>query len=106
MFEIGVVYRQKRTLYLAITKHKLIHYSTRIKTTCPQSRAGFQAFPRLSVDELCQKWNIPIGKLDEITLQFLQPSQSGIKTAPAGSRKAAAEREFQGRQMRLTRIAM
>lgn len=106
MFEIGMVYQQNKTFYLAIAKHKLIHFSKKIKTTYPQTRLGFRAHPRLSVDELCQKWNLSISELDEITLQFLKPSQTGIKTAPAGSRKAVAIREFQGKQMRLARIEM
>ncbi|MGE0708029.1 MAG: hypothetical protein AB7N76_17535 [Planctomycetota bacterium] len=102
-YEIGVVYRKGKQLFLAVTNRLLITYKdAALQEVKPQAR--YDVVRGLSVEELCGEWGIPLSELDETTYRYLAPSREGLKTRPRGTRRKAAADEDSWRQLRTIRL--
>ncbi|MBX3470733.1 MAG: hypothetical protein KF878_28015 [Planctomycetes bacterium] len=103
LFEIGVVYRKNSRYYLAVSERMLITFkSGQLQEIRPYAR--YDVVRSISVEELCQKWGIPLDHLDEVTSKYLAPSAEGVKPRPRGSRRQRAADELAWRCLRTIRL--
>jgi len=104
MFEIGVVYKKNSRLYLAVTDRVLITMKNGLVDSV-RPYGKYDPVRQISVDGLCEQWDISARRLDEETLRFLQPSPEGIKPRPRGSRNSRSTEEHLWRERRTIRLA-
>ncbi len=104
LFEIGVVYRKANRLFLAVDERTLVTF----KGGEPQEvrpTARYDVVRTISCEDLCQRWEISLDRLDEITAKYLQPAAEGLKTRPRGSRRPRVVDEQAWRSLRTIRLA-
>lgn len=85
MFEVGAVYSKNSRLYVAVSEYKLITFiKRRCKIVKPYRPIAFHVIRDISVEGLCDRWDISTDSLDRISATLLVPSPDGIKGQAGG----------------------
>ena len=93
-FEIGIAYRKGSRLFIAVDQATLISCKDGVATKVkPTTKYDFVRC--ISVEKICEHWNIEVETFDQLMSKHLVPSQVEIKTRPRGyRRKKGVEEEF------------
>ena len=76
-FEIGVVYRsQTSRYYLAVDKHSLVTFVHDVILEVDDPVTKFSVVRTMSVEKLCNEWDITMGRLDEMSAIYFAPHRS------------------------------
>lgn len=103
-FEVGIVYQRNCRYYLSVTPSTLVTFKNgKIVEVRPYS--AYAPVRTISVDELCQRWEITLDRLDEMTAQYLPVPQGSVKPAPRGSRRDRKNDEAVWRDLRSGRVS-
>lgn len=104
-FEIGVVYRKNSRYFLAITESQLLTFiGGQPKLVTPNTCYDASMTRSLSVEDLCQKWNITFETLDAMTQRYLAPKTEHVRSSPRGSRRGKANADLLWRAARTVRL--
>ena len=103
-FEIGCVYTHNNKHFLALSRTglaqikngKLIHRKPRLQ---------YDACRRISVEELCVKWDVDLSTVDKLLGSAFIPTTTRTRTRPRGQRRKGVEVEAEFRELRTVRIA-
>lgn len=102
-FEIGVVYENSvGRLWLAVSHDTLLSCRDGKETTY-KPRGKYPSCRSFPVEDLCERWNISIERLDELSAKYLAPPPPR-RSRPRGSRRSKAAEEQEGRELRFARI--
>jgi|3_EtaG_2_1085321.scaffolds.fasta_scaffold20298_4 hypothetical protein len=102
-FEIGIAYRKGSRLFIAVDQATLITCKGGVATKVrPTTKYDFVRC--ISVEKICEHWDIDISTFDELMSKCLVPSQIEIKTRPRGSRRRKGAEEEYWRMQRISRI--
>ena len=103
-FEIGVVYQKSARYYIAVSENTLV--------TCRDGSmvevrptTKYDVVRTLSVEKLCEHWDIDLFQFDHLMKAFLAPSAESVKTRPRGTRRKKDDDSEYWRRHRTGRIA-
>lgn len=103
-YEIGVVYRRGSRHFIAVDSTTLLSLRggsvTKIQPSVqhPQVRS-------ISVEKLCESWEIDLDTFDLLLADYMTPPQDAIKTRPRGARRKKGDDDEYWRRHRTGRIA-
>jgi len=85
MFEIGLVYKNRAHYFIAVTNRSLIRVTPDKVIECKpytKTAANYGMVRSISVEEVCDFWNIDTCRLDEAMQKYLAPVS--LRTRPRG----------------------
>lgn len=85
MFEIGNIYTKRekfnKTYYVAVSHRTLVTCKDGKFGEFTSKKPGFISETDISVEELCEFWNIDLKKIDEYMCKFFQPDEEAKQRA-------------------------
>lgn len=103
-YEIGVVYSKGPRLFIAVDARTLVGCSKgKVSEIKPQSQ--YTVVRSISVEKLCEKWDISLREFDALMSDYMAPPQTAIKTRPRGTRRTKDDDEEYWKRHRTGRIA-
>ena len=103
-FEIGVVYRKSSKLFIAVDPSTLVSCKGGVSTTI-RPTSSYSVIRSISVEDVCEQWEISLDQFDELMSEHLAPPQTGIKARPRGTRRKKDADDEYWRRHRTGRIA-
>lgn len=102
-YEIGVVYEKGPRRFIAVDSRTLVSCAGgRVSKVQPQTQ--YSAVRSISVEKLCERWEIDLDTFDFLMADYLAPPATVAKTRPRGSRRKKDEDEEYWRRHRTGRI--
>ena len=102
--EIGIVYRNGNRLFIAVTDSLLVNCKKGIVTEVrPYTR--YDVVRSISVEELCEDWELSMDQFDVAMGAYLNPTNIEIKSRPRGARRPKVDDEEYWKRHRTGRIA-
>jgi hypothetical protein len=102
-FEIGLVYQKDRKYYIAVDERTLVSCKDgELVSVRPSSH--YASVRSISVEELCEKWEIDLERFDVLMDGFIRPPETELKTRPRGSKRRKNDDEDYWKRHRTGRI--
>jgi hypothetical protein len=103
-FEIGLVYRKGPNYFIAVDQSTLVCCALG-ETSFVRPHSGYDMVRSISVEELCEKWEIELDEFDVLMADYLKPPETDLKTRPRGSKRKKTDDDEYWRRHRTGRIA-
>jgi hypothetical protein len=102
--EIGIVYKKGSRLFIAVAESLLVNCEKGLVTEVrPNSK--YEAVRSISVEDLCEKWDLSLDQFDVLMTGYLSPSNTDVRSRPRGSRRDKKDDDEYWRRHRTGRIA-
>jgi len=104
-FEIGVVYRKEARHFIAVSDVLLVCCAKGLVTEVKPYGKSYSAVRSISVEELCDRWDLSLEQFDILMAGYLTPPQTTVKARPRGERRKRVDDDEYWRRHRTGRIA-
>lgn len=103
-FEIGLVYQKNSRFFIAVDTSTLVSCKGGVATTVRPYSNAYSSVRSISVEELCEKWEINLDQFDVLMSVYIKPPQDGVKARPRGTRRKKGDDDEYWRRHRTGRI--
>lgn len=104
-FEIGVVYRKETRHFIAVSDVLLVSCAKGLVTEVKPYGKSYSAVRSISVEALCDRWDISLDQFDLLMDGYLTPPQTSIKPRPRGERRKKGDDDEYWQRHRTGRIS-
>ena len=102
--EIGIVYQKNSRYFIAVGEMTLVNCEKGLVTEV-RPYTKYDTVRTISVEDLCEKWDITLDQFDVLMSAYLTPESADVKPRPRGSRRKKSSDDEYWRRHRTGRIA-